>query len=128
MSRTNIIALLIFGAVLGYFLSFGPESTQKFKAGVYRLLAPFLTGGSGIKKQITSVRSGLKSLDELGNSLGYRAPSSFILSLINDFQIPLPNKLTRFSLFNPQSLPSPIFCIFIIIGILDLIVFLFPYY
>ena len=65
MSRTNIIALLIFGAILGYFLSFGPETTQKFKTGVYRLLAPFLTGGSGIKKQITSVRSGLKSLDEL---------------------------------------------------------------
>src|SRR5438093_5941852 len=65
MSRTSIIALLVFGAILGYFLSFGPESTQKFKAGVYRLLAPFLTGGSGIKKQITSVRSGLKSLDEL---------------------------------------------------------------
>jgi rod shape-determining protein MreC len=65
MSRTNIIALLIFGAILGYFLSFGPETTQNFKAGVYRLLAPFLTGGSGIKKQITSVRSGLKSLDEL---------------------------------------------------------------
>src|SRR6266481_4098113 len=65
MSRTNIIALLIFGAILGYFLSFGPEATQKFKAGVYRLLAPFLTGGSGIKKQITSVRSGLKSLDQL---------------------------------------------------------------
>jgi rod shape-determining protein MreC len=65
MSRTNIIALLIFGAVLGYFLSFGPETTQKFKTGVYRMLAPFLTGGSGIKKQITSVRSGLKSLDEL---------------------------------------------------------------
>ena len=65
MSRTNIIALLIFGAILGYFLSFGPETTQKFKTGVYGLLAPFLTGGSGIKKQITSVRSGLKSLDEL---------------------------------------------------------------
>ena len=65
MSRTNVIALLIFGAILGYFLSFGPESTQKFKAGVYQLLAPFLTGGSGIKKQITSVRSGLKSLDQL---------------------------------------------------------------
>src|SRR5207248_11749268 len=65
MSRTNIIALLIFGAILGYFLSFGPETTQKFKASVYRLLAPFLTGGPGIKKQITSVRPGLKSLDEL---------------------------------------------------------------
>ena len=65
MSRTNIIALLIFGAILGYFLSFRPDTTQKFKTSVYRLLAPFLTGGSGIKKQITSVRSGLKSLEEL---------------------------------------------------------------
>src|SRR5205814_1447889 len=65
MSRTNIIVLLIFGAILGYFLSFGPNTTQKFKAGVYQLLAPFLTSGSGLKKQITSVRSGLKSLDQL---------------------------------------------------------------
>src|SRR5216117_1170241 len=65
MSRTNIIALLIFGAILGYFLSFGPSTTQKFKSGVYQLLAPFLTSGSGLKKQITSVRSGLKSLDQL---------------------------------------------------------------
>ena len=65
MSRTSIIALLIFGAILGYFLSFGPDKTRKFQASVYQLLAPFLSSGSGIKKQITSVRSGLKSLDEL---------------------------------------------------------------
>jgi cell shape-determining protein MreC len=65
MSRTSIIALLIFGAILGYFLSFGPEKTRKFQASVYQLFAPFLSSGSGIKKQITSVRSGLKSLDEL---------------------------------------------------------------
>jgi rod shape-determining protein MreC len=65
MSRTNIIALLIFGAILGYFLSFGPESTRKFKAGAYQLIAPFLTGGSGLQKQITSVRTGLKSLEQL---------------------------------------------------------------
>jgi len=65
MSRTNLIALLIFGAILGYFLSFGPETTQKFKAGVYQLLSPFLSSGSGLKKQITSVRTGLKSLEQL---------------------------------------------------------------
>ncbi|HEU0275382.1 MAG TPA: rod shape-determining protein MreC [Candidatus Udaeobacter sp.] len=65
MSRTNFIALLIFGAILGYFLSFGPAATQKFKSGVYQLLSPFFSGGSGIKKQITSVRTGLKSLDQL---------------------------------------------------------------
>jgi len=65
MSRANIIALLIFGAILGYFLSFGPESTRKLKAGVYQFIAPFLTGGSGLQKQITSVRTGLKSLEQL---------------------------------------------------------------
>jgi len=65
MSRTNIIALLVFGAILGYFLTFGPDMTQKFKSGIYQLLAPFLTSGSGLQKQITSVRTGLKSLEQL---------------------------------------------------------------
>src|SRR6267142_7197989 len=65
MSRANIIALLIFGAILGYFLTFGVDTTRKFKAGVYQLLAPFLTSGSGLRKQITSVRTGLKSLEQL---------------------------------------------------------------
>ena len=65
MSRTSIIALLIFGALLGYFLSFGAETTRKFQAGVYQLLSPFFSTGSGLRKQITSVRSGLRSLEEL---------------------------------------------------------------
>ncbi|MEP7014451.1 MAG: rod shape-determining protein MreC [Verrucomicrobiota bacterium] len=65
MNRSSIIALLIFGAILGYFLSFGADGTRKFQAGVYQLIAPFLTSGSGLQKQITSVRTGLKSLEEL---------------------------------------------------------------
>src|SRR5437016_8690509 len=65
MSRTSIIALLIFGAILGYFLTFGADSTRKFQAGIYQLIAPFLSSGSGLQKQITSVRSGLKSLEVL---------------------------------------------------------------
>ncbi len=65
MSRTSIIALLIFGAILGYFLSFGADTTRKFQASVYQMLAPFFTTGSGLQKQITSVRTGLKSLEEL---------------------------------------------------------------
>ncbi|HEV3148955.1 MAG TPA: rod shape-determining protein MreC [Chthoniobacterales bacterium] len=65
MSRTSIIALLIFGAILGYFLSFGSDKTRKLQGGVYQLIAPFLTSGSGLQKQITSVRTGLKSLEEL---------------------------------------------------------------
>src|SRR5207248_1924921 len=65
MNRTSIIALLIFGAILGYFLSFGPDTTQKFQAGAYQLISPFLTKGSGLNKEITSVRGKLKSLEEL---------------------------------------------------------------
>src|SRR5438309_7456566 len=65
MNRTSIIALLIFGAILGYFLSFGADTTRKFQSSVYQLLAPFFTTGSGLQKQITSVRTGLKSLEEL---------------------------------------------------------------
>src|SRR3981189_1553527 len=65
MSRTSIIALLIFGALLGYLLSFGPDTTRKFQEGAYQLVAPFLTKGSGLQKQITSVRTGLRSLEEL---------------------------------------------------------------
>src|SRR5207245_6532225 len=66
MSRTSIIALLIFGAILGYFLSFGAETTRKLQASIYQMLSPFFTTGSGLQKQITSVRTGLKSLEELG--------------------------------------------------------------
>src|SRR3981081_2247748 len=65
MSRTSIIALLIFGAILGSFLSFGAATTRKFQATIYQILAPFFTTGSGLQKQITSVRTGLKSLEEL---------------------------------------------------------------
>src|SRR5207253_143523 len=65
MNRTSIIALLIFGAILGYFLSFGADTTRKFQASIYQMLAPFFTTGSGLQKQITSVRTGLKSLEEL---------------------------------------------------------------
>lgn len=65
MSRTSIISLLLFVAILGYFLSFGTESTRKLQAGFYQLIAPFLKTGSGLDRQITSVRTGLKSLEEL---------------------------------------------------------------
>ncbi len=65
MNRSSMIALLIFVAILGYLLSFGAESTRKLQAGFYQLVSPFLTTGSSLEKQITSVRTGLKSLEEL---------------------------------------------------------------
>ena len=44
MSRSSIIALLIFGALLGYFLSFGPDTTRKVQAGgLSAFCAPFLS-------------------------------------------------------------------------------------
>jgi len=65
MNRSSIVALLILVAVLGYFLSFGAESTRKLQAGFYQLISPFLTSGSGLEKQITAMRTGLQSLEEL---------------------------------------------------------------
>lgn len=65
MSRTSIIALVLFVAALGYFFAFGTDSTRKLQAGVYQILSPFLGSGSKLAKQITSVRGGLKSLEQL---------------------------------------------------------------
>jgi rod shape-determining protein MreC len=65
MSRTSIISLLIFVAILGYFLSMSAESTRKLQAGFYQLIAPFLTTGAGLDKQITSLPTRLKTLEEL---------------------------------------------------------------
>jgi rod shape-determining protein MreC len=65
MNRSSIIALGIFAAILAYFLSFGADSTRKLQAGFYSLISPFLKTGSGIQKSITSVSTGLKTLDEL---------------------------------------------------------------
>ena len=65
MNRSSIVALVIFAAVVAYFLSLGPDSTRNLQATFYQLISPFLTSGSSLEKQITSVRSGLKTLEEL---------------------------------------------------------------
>ncbi|MCA1657669.1 MAG: rod shape-determining protein MreC, partial [Verrucomicrobiaceae bacterium] len=65
MNRSSIVALLIFVAVLGYLLSFGADSTRKLQGGFYQLISPFLKTGSGLEKQITSVKTGLQTLEEL---------------------------------------------------------------
>ena len=70
MNRSSIVALLILVAVLGYFLSFGAESTRKLQGGFYQLISPFLTTGSGLEKQITGMRTGLKSLQDLERDNG----------------------------------------------------------
>lgn len=65
MRRSSLIALGILAGLLAYFLSFDAESTRKLQAGLYSLMSPFLKTGSGLKKSITSVSSGLKTLEEL---------------------------------------------------------------
>ncbi|HEY0368917.1 MAG TPA: rod shape-determining protein MreC [Chthoniobacterales bacterium] len=65
MSRSTILALLILAAILGYFLSFGPESTRKLQTAFYQMISPFLSTGSSLEKQITGMRQGLKTLEEL---------------------------------------------------------------
>ena len=65
MSRTSIIALLIFGAILGYFLSFGPESTRQISGG--RLSTDRAVFDQRVRFAKTDYvgANGLKSLDEL---------------------------------------------------------------
>lgn len=65
MNRSTIVAILIFVAVLGYLLTLSPDSTRTLQARFYEIISPFLTTGSSLEKQITSVRSGLKTLEEL---------------------------------------------------------------
>ena len=65
MSRTGIVALVLFAAALLALLSIGPQTTRKIQATFFQLISPFLTTGSGLERQITSVRAGLKSLEEL---------------------------------------------------------------
>ena len=65
MNRTSIVALVLFVAGLGYFLSLGAGGTRKLQSSVYQFISPFLSSGAGLQKQITSVRSNLKSLDDL---------------------------------------------------------------
>ena len=65
MSRTSIVALVLFVAGLGYLLNLGAGGTRKLQSNVYQYIAPFLSSGAGLQKQITSVRSNLKSLDDL---------------------------------------------------------------
>src|SRR5437762_793280 len=65
MNRSSIIALVVLGAILAYFLTFGAEGTRKLQAGFYKVISPFLSSGSTIKKQFTSVSTGLQTLEEL---------------------------------------------------------------
>ena len=65
MNRSSIIALVIVAAILAYFLSFGADSTRKVQAGFYQVVSPLLSSGSGLKKQITSVSTGLQTLEDL---------------------------------------------------------------
>src|SRR5438045_3823330 len=65
MSRTSIVALVLFVAGLGYLLSLGVGGTRKLQLSVYVYIEPFLSSGAGLQKQITSVLSNLKSLDDL---------------------------------------------------------------
>ena len=53
MSRTSIVAFVLFIAALGYLLSFDTAGTRKLQAGIYQLIA---TG------QLKAVKSGRSTL------------------------------------------------------------------
>ena len=65
MNRSSIVAIVIFAAALLALFSMGPQATRKLQATFFQAVSPFLKTGSGLERQITSVRAGLKSLEEL---------------------------------------------------------------
>jgi rod shape-determining protein MreC len=65
MRRSSIVAIVIFAAALLALLSIGPQATRKIQATFFQVISPFLKTGSGLERQITSVRAGLKSLEDL---------------------------------------------------------------
>ena len=65
MSRSGIAALVIFAVAVLAMLSLGPQATRKIQSSFFQAISPFLKTGSGLERQITSVRTGLKSLEEL---------------------------------------------------------------
>ncbi|HEX4664991.1 MAG TPA: rod shape-determining protein MreC [Chthoniobacterales bacterium] len=65
MSRSSIVAIVIFAAALLALFSLGPQATRKIQSTFFQVISPFLKSGSGLDRQISSVRAGLKSLEEL---------------------------------------------------------------
>ncbi|MBA3607308.1 MAG: rod shape-determining protein MreC [Chthoniobacterales bacterium] len=65
MNRSSIVAIVLFAAALLALLSLGPQATRKIQATFFQAISPFLKTGSGLERQISSVRAGLKSLEEL---------------------------------------------------------------
>src|SRR5256885_13591481 len=65
MRRSSIVAIVLFAAALLALFNIGPQATRKIQATFFQLISPFLKTGSGLERQITSVRTGLKSLEEL---------------------------------------------------------------
>ncbi|MEO5754805.1 MAG: rod shape-determining protein MreC [Chthoniobacterales bacterium] len=65
MNRSSIVAIVLFAAALLGLLSLGPQATRTIQAKFYQTISPFLKSGSSLERQITSVRTGLKSLEEL---------------------------------------------------------------
>ncbi|MDQ6655819.1 MAG: rod shape-determining protein MreC [Verrucomicrobiota bacterium] len=83
MNRSSTIALLIFVAVVGFLLSFGADKTRSLQSGFYQLISPFLSTGSGLEKQISAMRTGLKSLEELEREVGELRVENRLLKATN---------------------------------------------
>ncbi len=65
MNRSSIVAIVLFAAALLALLSIGPQTTRKIQGTFFQVISPFLKTGSGLERQLTSVRAGLKSLEQL---------------------------------------------------------------
>lgn len=70
MNRSSIVAIVLFAAALLALLNLGPQATRKIQSTFFQAISPFLMTGSGLERQISSVRAGLKSLEELERENG----------------------------------------------------------
>jgi len=65
MRRLNLIALIVFLVAVASLFALSAVRTQRIQAGFLDLISPFLRTGSTWHKQLSAVRDGLKTLDEL---------------------------------------------------------------
>ncbi|MDP9291982.1 MAG: rod shape-determining protein MreC [Verrucomicrobiota bacterium] len=66
MKWHSILALVVFFLLsVGAIFALSPRNTAKVQSAFLGVISPFLKTGSSVQKQLTALREGLKSLDEL---------------------------------------------------------------
>lgn len=65
MKKANLIAVVVFLAMVGFVLSLSPRTMQRIRGAALDTLAPFLKTGSSLQGRVAEVTRGLQSLEDL---------------------------------------------------------------